>query len=44
MIKEEQLARQLELKEQLKRRENAIRLQKMKDEVVVAQLMVEAEK
>ena len=43
MIKEKQLARQLELEEQLKRQENAIRLQKIKDEVEVAQLMVEAE-
>ena len=37
------MARQLELEEQLKRQENAIRLQKIKDEVEVAQLMVEAE-
>ena len=43
VIKEKQLARQLELEEQFRRQENAIRLQKMKDEVEVAQLMVEAE-
>ena len=42
MIKEKLLARQLELEEQLRRQENAIRLQKVKDEVGVAELMVEA--
>ena len=43
MIKEKQLARQLKMEDQLRRQENAIRLQKMKDEVEVAQIMVEAE-
>ena len=43
MIKEKQLATQLDAEEQLKRQENVIRLQKRKDEDEVAQLMVEAE-
>ena len=44
IFKKEQLTSQLELEEQLRRQKNAIRLQKIKYELMVTQVMVEAEK